>query len=461
VDLQELVRKALEMGASYCDIRTARVSGTSLELKDTQVEKAIFGESEGAGIRVLYNGAWGFYSTHDLSEASMTEALETALKLARATSLMGERKTGMADVPTVDDGIIWVPKKDPADIDISEKYQILHDMVAMAKEESMVKTVSAGYSDKTVFQRFVNSDGSDIRTQVTRTYVRASIVAKDGDRISSLVVSAGGTGGFEAFEQEGQHPIENAVEGARSAVRLLNAEKSPSGRMPVISDPDLTGVFAHEALGHATEADLVLAGDSCLEGKIGEMVGSEVVTIIDDPTRENVYGSFPYDDEGVKARKKVLVEKGVLKTYLLSRETAYKLGMEPNGSARAESIAYRPLVRMSNTFIDNGDHSFEELIEDIKLGIYAKGSRGGQVDTGKGTFQFSAQEAFLIENGEITKPLKDVSFGGSTLEILKSIDAVGNDFRFGHPGSCGKGQWVPVSDGGPHIRIKEANVGGA
>ncbi len=458
---EELIRKALDMGADYCDIRTARVSGTSLELKDSQVEKAIFGESEGMGIRVLYNGAWGFYSTHDMSEASLLNALETAFKLAKATSQMGERKTGMADVPVVTDTVIWQPKKDPMSTGIKEKHELLRDMVTRAKEVQGIKTVSAGYADKTLYQRLVNTDGSDVRTQVTRTYVRASLVAKDGSNISSLVVSAGGTGGFEVFEQTGQDPIENAVEGAESAVRLLHAEKSPSGLMPVISDPDLTGVFAHEALGHATEADLVLAGDSCLEGMIGEMVGSEVVTIIDDPTRANVYGSFPYDDEGVKARKKVLVENGVLKTYLLSRETAFKLGMEPNGSARAESIAYRPLVRMSNTFIDNGDHSFEELVEDIKLGIYAKGSRGGQVDTGKGTFQFSAQEAFLIENGEITKPLKDVSFGGRTLEILKSIDAVGNDFRFGHPGSCGKGQWVPVSDGGPHIRIKEANVGGA
>ncbi len=458
---QKLVRKALEMGASYCDIRTAKSSGTGLELKDKNVEKALFGESEGAGIRVLYGGAWGFFSTHDLSDKSMLKALETAFKLAKVTAGASNRKTGLAEVPVVDDGVIWVPKKDPADIDISEKYELVKDMVAMAKEEKEVRTVTAGYSDKTLFQRFVNSEGSDIRTQVTRTYVRAAIVAMDAGNASSVIISAGGTGGFEAFEQVGQHPIENTVEGAKTAVRLLHAEKSPSGVMPIIADQDLAGVFAHEALGHATEADLIMAGDSCLEGKIGERVGSDIVTIIDDPTAGNVYGSFPYDDEGVRARKKVLVEKGILKTYLLSRETAFKLGMEPNGSARAESISHRPLVRMSNTYIANGDHSFEELMEDIKFGVYAKGSRGGQVDTGKGTFQFNAQEAYLIENGEITKPLKDVSFGGSTLEILKNIDALGNDFRFAHPGSCGKGQWVPVSDGGPHVRIKAANVGGA
>ena len=458
---QKLVRKALEMGASYCDIRTAKVSGTSLEVKDKDVEKAQFGESEGAGIRVLYGGAWGFFSTRDLSERSMMKALETAIKLAKATSQASKRKTGLAEAPIVDDGVIWVPKKDPADIDISEKYELVKDMIVMAKEEEYVKTVTAGYRDTTVFQRFVNSEGTDVRTQVTRTYVRASIVAMDGGNISSIIISAGGTGGFETFEQVGQHPIENTVEGARTAVRLLHAEKSPSGKMPVIADQDLAGVFAHEALGHATEADLVMAGDSCLEGMIGKQVGSEIVTIIDDPTAHLVYGSFPYDDEGVKTRKKVLVEKGILKEYLLSRETAYHLEMEPNGSARAESVAYKPLVRMSNTYIANGDHSFEELIEDIKFGVYAKGSRGGQVDTGKGTFQFNAQEAFLIENGEITKPLKDVSFGGSTLEILKNIDALGNDFRFAHPGSCGKGQWVPVNDGGPHVRIREANVGGA
>jgi TldD protein len=228
----------------------------------------------------------------------------------------------------------------------------------------------------------------------------------------------------------------------------------------VIADPDLAGVFAHEAVGHAAEGDSVVSGESILEKKIGEKVSSGFVTIYDDPAMENGFGSFPYDDEGVKGSKKILIENGVLKNFILSRETAFKLGMNPNGGARAESFAVRPLVRMSNTMIEKGEHSFDELIEDIKYGVYAKGTRGGQVDPAKGSFQFSAQEAFLIENGEVTKPLKDLSLSGLTLETLKNIDAVGKDVRFGEPGFCSKGQLVPVGDGGPHIRIKNVLIGG-
>ena len=231
--------------------------------------------------------------------------------------------------------------------------------------------------------------------------------------------------------------------------------------MPLVADPSLAGVFAHEALGHAVEADQVVSHESILEDKIGTVIGSKIVNIVDDSTIPGGFGSFPIDDEGVMGSRKVIIENGVLRAFILNRETAYKLDMEPNGGARAESYQVRPLVRMSNTMIEPGDHTFEELIEDIDHGIYAKGTRGGEVDTAKGTFQFNAQEAFLIENGEISVPLKDVSLSGSTLEILKKIDALTSKREFGEPGFCGKGQFIPVGDGGPYTRISSVTVGGS
>ena len=201
-------------------------------------------------------------------------------------------------------------------------------------------------------------------------------------------------------------------------------------------------------------------GNSCFEGLMGEKIGSVLVTIKDDATIPGLFGGFVYDDEGVKTRTKVLIENGVLNDLILSRETAARLGMEPNGGARAESYHYRPIVRMSNTYIDRGDATLKDMLEGIKLGVYAKDSRGGQVNTSQGFFQFNAQEAYLIENGEITKPLRDVSLSGKTLDILKLIDMVGNDLTLGHPGICGKGQSAPVGDGGPHIRISKCVVGG-
>ncbi len=454
----KIISLAMDGGADYAEIRYGSKRGTLMEIQGDEVKSASYGEDSGASVRVLYGGAWGFYSTSDLTDSGLKQAVETALKLAKVSAAGVKEKAVLADVPPATGKEIWAPKKNAMDIPIEDKRDLLLDIAKAVKEVEKIHSITTGYGDSIEMQHVVNSQGTDIYTEVSRTYARARIIARDGGDIVGFVASAGGTGGYEVFDLS--DPIEHFVESARSAARILTAEPTPSGKFPVVTDPDLTGVFAHEALGHATEADLVQSGSSCLAGKIGEKIGNDIVTIVDDPTLPNIYGSFPYDAEGVRAKRKVLVDKGVLRSYIVNRETAARYGIEPNGGARAESYAHRPIVRMSNTFIENGDHSFEELIEDIKYGIYAKGSRGGQVDTTRGSFQFSAEEAFLIENGEVTRPLKDVSLSGMTLEILKMIDAVGNDLRLSSPGNCGKGQWVPVSDGGPHVRIQGAVIGG-
>jgi TldD protein len=269
--------------------------------------------------------------------------------------------------------------------------------------------------------------------------------------------STGGAKGFEAIQNEDLEALGRTA--ASNAVRLLDAELPPSGKFPVILDPELTGVFIHEALGHASEADLILQDDSILKGKLGTLIGSPLVNIIDDASMD-AFGYYPYDSEGVKTSENILVQKGNLVSFLNSRETAAKLGIKPTGNARSGLID-QPIVRMSNTYLKPGTLNFEELIEDMNSGIYLKGSRGGQVDTGKGVFQFNAAESFMIKNGEIQKPLRDVSLSGNILEILQKIDGVGSDFKMG-VGFCGKaGQTVPVGDGGPHTRVTEATVGGA
>ncbi|HDD63731.1 MAG TPA: TldD/PmbA family protein [Thermoprotei archaeon] len=247
---------------------------------------------------------------------------------------------------------------------------------------------------------------------------------------------------------------------SEKAVKMLKAEPAPSGRFTVIADPDLTGVFTHEAVGHACEGDGIVAKESILTNMLGERIGSELVTIYDDSTYPNGWGSLKYDDEGVPTEKRLLIDEGILVGYINDRYTAFKLGMKPNGGARAQDYMHPPIVRMSNTYMAPGDWSFEEMVSEIKYGVYLLGSRGGQVDTAKGTFQFNAKEAYLIENGEITKPLLDVSLSGLTLETLKNIDAVGKDFKL-RSGTCGKGgQGVPAGTGGPHVRIVNAVVGG-
>jgi len=283
-------------------------------------------------------------------------------------------------------------------------------------------------------------------------------VAQEGEKITSVSERIGSPGGFEIFER--LKPEETAKEVAEKAVNLLKAKPAPTGRFTVVMDPKLAGVFAHEAVGHACEGDDVADGESILQGRIGEKIGSEQVTLYDDSTYPNGCGSAKYDMEGVPTKKRLLIEHGVLKDFILNKEAAAELNLAPNGGARAQSFAFRPIVRMSNTYIASGNYTFEELLKDVKNGIYLKGTRGGQVDPAKGTFQFNAEEAFQIDHGKITTPLLDVSLSGLTLETLNNIDAVAKDFGM-HVGYCGKeDQLIPAGDGSPHIRVRNAVVGG-
>jgi TldD protein len=229
--------------------------------------------------------------------------------------------------------------------------------------------------------------------------------------------------------------------------------------MRAVLDPELAGVFAHEAVGHASEGDLVQEGSSILSGKTGEQIGNERLTIIDDPSLPE-FGFEPVDAEGVAVRRTEIIRNGVVNAFLHSRETLAAVGNGVAGHARA-SAAEPPLVRMSNTFIENGDATLDEIMAACDNGILLKGSRGGQVDPGRGIFQFNAEYGYLIENGACTKMVRDVSLAGEILSTLHDILLCGND-RTMHPGYCGKGgQSVPVSDGAPHVLLGNAVVGGS
>jgi len=283
-----------------------------------------------------------------------------------------------------------------------------------------------------------------------------SAVAKRNGLYQASAEGRAGVGGLELFDRE--DPIALARETGKMAVALLDAQVPKGGTFPVVLDQELAGVFVHEAVGHATEADIILEGDSCLEGKLGERIGSELVTVKDDPSlMQNGY--YPFDDEGSQAQETVLVKNGILNSYLHSRETAGRMGGVPR-NARSQGMD-RPVVRMSNTYIANGEWTLEEIMEELGNGVYLAGSRGGQVSTGEGVFQFNAKRGYLVENGERAKLLRDVSLSGKILEIMMDVKAVGNDLKF-NSGRCGKaGQLVPVSDGSPHLLIGKATVGGA
>jgi TldD protein len=255
-----------------------------------------------------------------------------------------------------------------------------------------------------------------------------------------------------------------AAEVSQLASKVVVAPMPPPGTYPAIVDPELIGLFLHEALGHASEGDLVATKESVLEGRLGSSIASEIVTVYDDGGITGGY-MVPFDDEGVPKSKTTVVEKGTLQGFLLSRDTATELGLEPTGNARAQNFENKPIVRMTNVYMQPGDLSFEELVKGIDYGFYlrGRGSLGGQVDVGGGTFTFRAGPSYLIEKGELKHMVRAVNFAGNVLETLKTIDAVGKDFAVSTSvfGGCGKdGQLAKVGDGGPHVRLGKVIIGG-
>jgi len=459
VDLAEkAIRLAMNLGVEYADVRTEQIYSTAIRLTNDRFEQAVSGVDQGVGARVLYKGAWGFSSTSSLENKDIQTTVKTAFKIAKATAKGVKEKAKVRSVKAVKDHEIVKTSNPLTAVDIDEKMKKVLGFSKTTRDYSS-KIVSANllYEDAAGQKAIISSDGAEILADISRVYVSVNAVAKQAEKLTSARERMGKIGGFELFKEvNGAEVMQKAAE---RVVDLLKAKPAPSGRFTVIADPRLAGVFAHEAVGHGCEADLIIAGESILAGKIGKVVGSKLVSIYDDSTLAGGWGTQKYDDEGVPTKKRLLIERGVLKGYITNKEAAAKLRMELNGGARAENFSFPPIVRMSNTYIARGDHSFEELLEGIDHGVYLKASRGGQVDTAKGTFQFNAEEARLIEKGELTTPLLDVSLSGLTLETLHNIDAVGNDFELSL-GFCGKGQTVPAGDASPHIRIINALVGG-
>lgn len=440
--------------AEFYDVRVLRGSRTRIVLDNGELDEISEAPFQGAAVRALVGGAWGFVTTDSINGngSSLEDKIDLAKRIAR--KINRPENLRLAEAPPGKS--ITVPvKKDPRDLSLEEKVELLREIENAAKV-SGVSSTQAVYSEMEIYTHYTSSEGLDLESEATRMAFMVSAVAKRNDIYQASAEGRAGVAGLELFDRE--DPVALARETGQMAVALLDADVPKGGTFPAVLDQELAGVFVHEAVGHATEADIILEGDSCLEGKLGERIGSELVTVIDDPSMMQ-NGYYPFDDEGSLAQKTILVKDGILNSYLHSRETAGRMGGVPR-NARSQGMD-RPVVRMSNTYIANGEWKLEEILEKLGNGVYLAGSRGGQVSTGEGVFQFNAKRGYLIENGERTKLLRDVSLSGKILEILKNVKAVGNDLKF-NSGRCGKaGQLVPVSDGSPHLLIERATVGGA
>lgn len=456
---EKIIETATTFGATYAEIRTVSNRNTSISMRDGKVRNAVPGHDVGATLRCLVDGSWGVHSTSDLRAIhSQVESTISMAKQVAARRTTGESPVTLAEVPISTKDVHWRPVNDIRDIDIEEKVAVLSEFDSLIRTDDKIVSVNTGFTDEHVQTELVTSEGMNRAWSFQRTCANAVVTGREDSQVASYRTRVGGVGGYEVIEKIDLEEVARSA--TESTIRILSAERSPSGRMSLVADPDLTGVYIHEALGHPCEADLVAAGDSCLDGKLGEMIGDPLVTVIDDPTWDGGHGSFPVDDEGLDTASRTLIENGRLVTYLNHRETAAHFEIPTNGAARAQDGLHHPLVRMSNTMIMGGKHEdLDDLLEDVQDGVYACGTRGGQVDTGRGSFQFAAQEAWRIRDGELAEPLKDVSVSGLTLSILKNVDGLTKDSVLASPGFCGKGQMVPVGDGGPAMRIRNALVG--
>ena len=448
---------AQKFGADYVEIRAQRLFKTMLTLKEDRVEAAKQGIENGAALRVLMNGAWGFASVGTLDTETLTDAVSDACKMAKTASVRLKTPIKLIETKAAEDKVLVKPRKDPSKISIEDKINTPLTMSnTILGHDSRVKSCTIDYLDLTGTSYFINNEGTYIEQDKLYVWSRILATATEAGIFTFSREEIGSTAGYEIFDVETPEIVGERV--AKRAVEQLKAKPPKGGTFPVVLGPNVVGVFVHEAFGHLAEADLTLSGSVLLD-KLGKKIASDVVTFYDDGTIPGAFGSFRYDDEGVPAQKTILVKDGVVVGLMHNRETAHKFNTKPTGNARAEDFRVEPIIRMRNTFMEPNDYSFEELVEDIKFGYYFKSFRGGQANL-DGTFQVGIQEAYEIVNGEVGEPVCNASMSGNTLETLLKVDAAGKDFEL-WPGRCGKGQTAFVCDGGPHIRVKGVLVGGS
>ena len=434
----------------YYDIRCVRGEITLIDIDNGVIESAGTSFFDKAVIRVLGPKGWGILTRDHInldSKRELAALVEEAGRLASVT----EDQVNLAEAPR---GLLPVPSlgEDPRDVDLEEKTRLLAEIEGAARVPEVANT-RARYTEGIDSVRFLDSSGNEFSYEAVRSGFSVLAIASRNGVMQMGSERDHVTTGFNLRDKQ-----DLGRKAGEVAVSLLGAKLAKGGAMRAVLDPELAGVFTHEAVGHASEGDLVREGASVLGGKIGERIGCEGLVIVDDPTLHE-FGFMPVDAEGVAVRRTEIIRDGVLASYLHNRETLSAVGNGVPGHARAEPGA-PPIVRMSNTFIENGDATYDEILSECTDGILLIGSRGGQVDPGRGVFQFNAEYGYLIEGGETTDMVRDVSLSGEILSTLHNIVLLGNDRKMS-PGYCGKGgQSVPVSDGAPHLLLENATVGG-
>ena len=451
--MQDQIRAALrDHGAEYVEIRLETSQSSSMQYRGRDLEEVNRTSSRGGCVRALVYGGWGFVSFNDAGDLreKVALAVRQAKLVGKETSMFARSEAISAVVPAL-------IKNDPFIIPVAQKKRLFDEYNEIIWSVPKIQTSSIGYGDSRRRIIFANTEGSYIDQDRAEVTFRVNAMARaDGD-VQQSGISIGSNGDYSIVE--GQH---NTVrELAERAVAFLSAPHAPAGPQTVVLDPILAGVFCHEAFGHLSEADFISENIRMREIMVlGKQFGGKHLNISDGASVPGLRGSFAYDEEGIPAHKTDLIREGVLVGRLHSRETAARMGERPTGNARAINYQFPPIVRMTNTYIEPQQATFEDIISEIKDGIYCKNWYGGM--TSMEMFTFSAGEAYRIRNGKVEELLRPCVLSGNLFETLKNIDAIGNDLDMNQGGGCGKGGQspLPVSNGSPHIRIRECLVGG-
>lgn len=449
-----VIRKALARGGEFADIFVEDTENTSVVCEENRIEKVVTGRDRGCGIRVIAGLKTYYAYTNDLTEESLLEVAGVVANGVREGVEYGDIDLSRKEVAPGFD-----IRTRPVDVSLSDKIGLVKraNSTAWALDKRIIQ-VKVVYGDGTRGVCIVNSKGEWIEEKRTGLLFLTQAVSREGEVIQTGYEPVGGATGFELFDE---HPPEKIAEtAARRAIMMLGARRTPGGRMPVVLSSEAGGTMIHEAVGHGLEADLAEAKLSVYSGKLGEKVASPLITVIDDATIPFKRGSFFFDDEGSPADKTVLVEKGILKSYMHDRLSAMKAGVVSTGNGRRESYHHRPIPRMTNTLIAPGQADPAGIVKTLDRGLFVKKMGGGQVNTVNGDFVFEVTEGYMIEGGEVGEPVRGATLTGNGPEVLDKIDMVGTDLGYGI-GTCGKdAQGVPVADAQPTLRIPEIVVGG-
>jgi TldD protein len=437
--------------ADYVEVRLDDTSNNRLVYRGKALEEIGQTRSFGGCVRALVNGGWGFVSFNEPSQ--LRARAEEAVAAARH---VGKEKSILADVEPVVDSVKADIKKDPRTIPLARKKELLDGYNETMLAVEGVTSTNLIYFDSWKRVTFASSEGSYIEQERIDVVSRLAATARRNGDMQQASESLGALNDFSYVETLN----EDAYGLANRAVELLNSPYAEPGVYPVVLDPILAGVFCHEAFGHLSESDFVYENERMQEIMVlGRQFGQPHLNIVDGASIPDLRGSFKYDDEGVPAHRTDLIREGVLVGRLHSRETAGKMGEQATGNARAIDYRFPPIVRMTNTIIERGTASFEDIIGDVKLGVYAKNWYGGT--TSMEMFTFSAGEAYMIRDGRVAELVRPVKLTGNLFTTLMNIDAIGTDLDINQGGGCGKGGQMPlpVSNGSPHIRIQDCVVG--